>query len=296
MEQVHDIKHGFQNRHSEEANGKQKGFGTYFNSMKPWVLFLFIVAISMAVIIFGVYIGRQKLINGINEPETSIGTSVGSVLGLLAFILGFTFSITWTRFVNRNSLVVDHATAIGLCYLSAGMIPEKQKSAIRNYLQEYTALLLNIRERHQVETDLARLNDLQTFIWLETESLLKEDMDGELRSVFIGSAKEMIGLALKRKTIALFIRIPQAIWTSLLLLSAMGMLVFGYQAGISGINKLFQLVLLPMSFGLIILLIIQLNAQDLPHFQVTKRPLIDVLEMMERNASTQSASNEVKPS
>jgi len=261
-----------------------KDIGGYFSSLKPAILFLVIVVVYMLIITFGAFIGHQKLLNGIKEPETAIETTVASVLGLLAFILGFTFSLTWTRFANRNRLVIQHAKVMEVCYLRAGLLPERQKLEARKILFEYANLLLEIQKGLEVEKSLLRINELHVLLWHETVSLVREDIDSELRSLFIASVNDLISLSNERKIIALFISIPNAIWRSLLLLAAIGMLAFGYQAGIFGISKLFQLLLLPIAFGLVMVLIADLNARDPQRrFKVTQRPLIEVLEMMKRN-------------
>ena len=280
MEQPHDSQGQVDSLSSEE---QKKDIGGLFSSLNPWVLFSIIVFCYMLVMLLGGYLGRVRMMAGITEPETSMETAVAAVLGLLAFILGFTFSITWSKFANRNSLAVQHANAISLCYMRAGLIPEMQKLEVRKLLYEYTQVLLNIQNKN-LQRSLSRINEIHTELWKETVSLVKEDMDGELRSIFIGSVNDLMTLSLERKTIALFIRIPNAIWRSLFFLAGIGMLAFGYQAGISGINKLFQLTLLPVSFGLVIVLIAELNSQDSRrHFKVTKQPLKEVLQMMEKS-------------
>ena len=109
-------------------------------------------------------------------------------------------------------------------------------------------------------------------------------MDGELRSLFIASVNELISITSERKTIALFVRIPDAIWGSLLFLATVGMFAFGYQAGITGMSKIFQLIFLPLAFGLVIVLIADINSSRPPrHFRVTEKPLNEVLEMMARH-------------
>ena len=279
MEQAQDYNSELESLSTE---GGKKDIGGFFSALNPWVLFALIVICYMVVMLLGGYLGRLRMMAGIKEPETSMETAVAAVLGLLAFILGFTFSLTWNKFANRNSLVVQHAKAISICYLRASLIPDKQKTEIRKLLHEYIHLLLQVQSRN-LDRSLLRIDHIHIALWRETVSLAKEDMDGELRSIFIGSANDLISLSLERKTIALFIRIPNTIWRSLFFLAGIGMLAFGYQAGISGINKLFQLTLLPVAFGLVIVLIAELNALDSQrHFKVTRQPLKEVLEMMEK--------------
>ena len=179
---------------------------------------------------------------------------------------------------------MHHAKAISVCYLRAGLLPEKQKLSVRQLLQEYMSILLNIQEAPDLPKALERISDIHIDIWQQTVSLVTEDIDSELRSLFIASVNDLVNISLERKTVALFIRIPNAIWLSLLLLGLIGMLAFGYQAGASGITKLFQLPLLPLAFGLVIVLISDLNSQSAQrHFKVTKQPFLEVLEMMKKN-------------
>jgi len=181
---------------------------------------------------------------------------------------------------------VAHAKAIGVCYLRTSLIPQEQKSEIRKLLYEYTDILLSIYTAADLEKVLLRINEIHLLVWEETASLVKEEIDSELRSLFILSVNDLITLAMERKTIALFIRIPNAIWISLLLLAVIGLLAFGYQAGITGVNKIFQMPLLPLALGLVIVLITDLNSRDSQrNFQVTKRPIKEVKEMMEKNKS-----------
>lgn len=284
MEQSHDTEHKIVFSKYLEGNGVRRDIGGVFSSMKPSLLFVVIVVVYMLIIMAGAYVGHTKLLRGIKEPETAIETTVASVLGLLAFILGFTFSLTWTRFSNRNRMVIQHAKAIELCYLRAGLMPARQKLQTRKLLYEYTTLLLNIQQVQHLEKLLCRIEELHLLLWQEAVSLVEEEVDSELRSLFTASVNDLISLSLERKTIALFIKVPNAIWRTLLLLAAIGMMAFGYQAGIFGISRLFQLLLLPVAFGLVIVLIADLNSQDSQrHFKVTKRPLEDVLEMMGQN-------------
>jgi hypothetical protein len=268
---------------SKEFDGVDKpDIGGLFSAIKPLLLFVIIVAVYMLIITLGAFIGHQKLLNGIKEPETAIETTVASVLGLLAFILGFTFSLTWTRFANRNRMVIEHAKAIGVCYLRTGLITQSQKVQVRKYLYDYTTLLLEIQTGKQVENSIRRIDELHMLIWKEAESLVREEIDSEMRSLFVTSVNDLISLSLERKTITLFIKVPNAIWRTLLLLAAIGMLGFGYQAGIFGISKLFQLLLLPIAFGLVIVLISELNSNEPKRrrFRVIRRPLKEVLDMM----------------
>jgi hypothetical protein len=284
MQHFHDIKNLANLPGHIMVEDHKKDVGGIFSSMSSGLLFTVIVVSYTAVIFAGVYLGRYRFLKGIAEPEAPIETAVAAVLGLLAFVLGFTFSVTWSWFGNRNNLVMQHAKAITLCYLRASLLPEKQKSEVRKLLYEYNLILLNIQKTPDLESVVPRIEQIHLHIWQQAVSLAKEDIDSELRSLFIGSVNDLVSLALERKTVALFIRIPDAIWRSLLLLALIAMLAFGYQAGISGTVKFFQMPLLPIAFGLVILLIADLNSQETQRqFKVNKWPLAEVLAMMKKD-------------
>ena len=75
-----------------------------------------------------------------HEKDAPVGAVVGATLGLLAFLLAFTFGMAASRYDTRRQLVLQEANAIGTTYLRADMLPEPQRSEIRNLLREYAAL------------------------------------------------------------------------------------------------------------------------------------------------------------
>ena len=112
-----------------QNNLKSRNFqtGVFLGSLSTWGLFALIVAVSLLLIVLGDWIGYLRLQSGFKDPNDPLNTAVGSIFGLLGFLLGFAFSITWTRFGNRNNLVNLQAKAIGVCYLRTSLLPEKQK-------------------------------------------------------------------------------------------------------------------------------------------------------------------------
>ncbi|TMI71136.1 MAG: hypothetical protein E6H09_14345 [Bacteroidetes bacterium] len=261
---------------------RQYDIGRFFSSMPAIVLFALIVVCYAVVVALGVIIGYQKFLGNIKVADSPIETAVAAVFGLLAFMLAFTFSLTWSRFANRNVLVIAQAQAIGTCYLRTSLITEKQKNEVRMLLYEYTNILVRLPGHADLHKSLDRLDEIHLLIWKQTATLGKEDIDSELRSLFISSVNELISIPVQRKTVALTFRIPDIIWGSLLFLAFVGMLAFGYQAGVNGMRRLLQLPWLPVAFGLIIVLIADLNSSSSQrNFKVTQQPLLDVLKMME---------------
>lgn len=256
--------------------------GKFITSMPPWALFGLVTVISLLSAEAGAVIGKRRLRKGVHEPEAPVGTAVSAMLGLLAFMLGFTFSITADRFADRKNLVIKQANAIATSYLRASPLPEKQKTEIRKIYRQYISLLTDIHAEQEIEANLAQMEELQLQLWQQTASLAEEDIDSELRSLFTASVNEVIDISSERETVGLIFRIPNALWTSLILLTIMSMFTFGYQTGINGSRRIFEMPLLPVAFALIIVLIADMDSTNQNRFKVSYEPLKNLKKLMNR--------------
>src|SRR5688572_5151648 len=115
-------------------------------SLHPWVLFLLTTILGVLIAEVGVWLARRSKEKEKKEGEASPGTLVGAMLALLAFMLGFTFSITSSRFADRKELVIRQSNALGTCYLRTSLLPEKQKTESRKLLREYTDILVQMQK------------------------------------------------------------------------------------------------------------------------------------------------------
>ena len=170
-------------RRATNAHAKSRHYdvGKFFASLSPIVLYTLIVLFYAGVVALGVFVGYQKFIGNFRVPDAPMETAVAAVFGLLAFILAFTFSLTWTRFANRNGLVIYQAKAIGVCYLRTSFLPSKQRDEVRKLLYDYTQILEKLPGRADLKTSLEQLDDIHSLIWKQTITLQQEDLDSELR-------------------------------------------------------------------------------------------------------------------
>ena len=97
---------------------------TFITYMPSWVLFILTLCIGLTAAECGVWVVKRREKKGVKDREASVGSLVGALLALLAFMLGFTFSITASRYSERKHLVVDQAKYIATCYLRTSLIPE----------------------------------------------------------------------------------------------------------------------------------------------------------------------------
>jgi len=254
-------------------------------SLPPSIFFILFVIFCVLFAEAGSLIARKRVKAGVVEPEAPVGTAVGAMLGLLAFMLGFTFSLTASRFSTRKELVIKQANAIGTCYVRASMIPPKQKTEVRKLLHEYVELLLNIdyaSPEHIAEVT-ARTAKIHVMLWNQAASLVQEDMDSELRTFFSGSVNEIMEIARERKTVTFTYRISGIIWTSLFVLTAVCMFAIGYQTGSYGKRRILDMPLLAAAFAMVVVLIADMDSTGIHRLKASLQPLKDVQETMHEN-------------
>jgi hypothetical protein len=258
-------------------------FGQLICALPLWLLFCVTAATSMLSVEGGAHLAKRVLRHRAKEPEAPLGSLVGSVLGLLAFMLAFTFGMTASRFESRKQLVLDEANAIGTAYLRAGLLPSSQKREIRTLLREYVEVRLHGTVQ-TIPNVLAHSDRIHDLMWAQAESLVKSDMDSELRTLFVASLNNVIDLHESRLTIALRYRIPGTIWLSLYLLTILSMLAIGYQVGMAGTSRVLGMPLMALAFSIVIIMIADMDKPGEGKFQISHQPLVDTRQMMERHA------------
>lgn len=254
--------------------------GEWITKLPLWTVFVLTLGICIGAVEAGSTFAAEALRRrNEREPDAPLGSVVGALLGLLAFILAFTFGMTASRFDARRQLVLDEANALGTTYLRAGLLPQTQGLEIRKQLREYVGIRLQITVEY-IEETLKKSEDIQGRVWSQAKSLVQEDMDSEIRSLFIVSLNELIDLHQSRKTVALQYRIPGTVWLAVYLLSMLSMLAVGYQVGMSGMRRLRGTPILAASFSLVILLIADIDRPGEGLMRVSQQPIADVQQMM----------------
>jgi hypothetical protein len=260
-------------------------FGDLIVLLPLWGLFLFTLAICLASVEAGAAAARIVLRRQPEkEPEGPLGSLVGSLLGLLAFFLAFTFGMTAARFDMRKQLVLDEANAIGTTYLRAGLLPGKQGLEVRRLLRTYADLRLGITSQN-FDAVRKQSGEIQTRLWATAESLVSEEMDSQIRSLFIASLNDLIDLHQSRITVGTQYRIPGMIWLTVYILSAISMLAFGYQVGMAGIRRLRGTPVLAVAFSLVITMIADIDRPGEGFLRIDHQPIADTLQMMQADDS-----------
>ena len=261
------------------------GLGEWINLLPLWAVFALTLAICLGAVEAGSALARLVLRKNKTEvdPETPLGTIVGAMLGLLAFILAFTFGMTAARLDARKQLVLQEANAIGTTYLRAGLLPPTQGLEIRRLLRDYADVRLHATAE-TIQEGRSKSEEIHGHLWSQAKALVAEDVDSELRSLFVASLNETIDLHQSRITIGLQIRIPGTVWFSVYLLSVLSMMSLGYQIGMSGKRRMHATPVLVVAFSLMVALIADIERPGEGFVRVSQQPLADVQQMMQRDS------------
>src|SRR5215471_3160467 len=102
-----------------------------------WALFVLTALVLGLSYEGGFRVGRRRGRRQGHEPEVVVRTMVASMTGLMTFMLAFMFWIAASHFDGVRQAKLNEANAIGTVYLRADLLPEPQRTEIRNLLRKY---------------------------------------------------------------------------------------------------------------------------------------------------------------
>ena len=214
------------------------------------------------------------------EDEGPIGAAVNATLGLLAFILAFSFGLTASRFDNRRQLFLDEVTAIETTALRAELIPEPDRTEVRELIHRYVDLRLDFPLTKEAVLDRVRQSEeVQRQIWPHAARLANADLkNADIVSLFVESVNEMMNVQTRRVTIGSY-HIPSLVWFVLFGVTILSMIEVGYLFGrAQNVNWLF-LFAVSLAFSGVMVLIADLDrsgAGVVAAITVNQQPVIDM--------------------
>jgi hypothetical protein len=128
---------------------------------------LFVCTAFVVLIAFecGLRLGRWRSTRPDPEPQLPARMIIASVLSLLAFVLGFTFGIAASHFDSRNQALDNEAVAISTAYHRADLLPEPERSNLRQLLREYVDLRVEGVRFSDMDRMVARIRAMQEQVW-----------------------------------------------------------------------------------------------------------------------------------
>ena len=249
-----------------------------------WVIVVSLLALTVAATEVGYRFGRAPRPEEPEGSRTVTNAFKGSIIGLVALLIGFSYSITSSRFELRQRLVLDEANAIGTCYLRAGLLAEPSRSRIRILLRRYTDLRLEHFQRALEPGEYQRttkaMDAVMVDLWSDVEEAVKADRELSRVSQIVPAANDVIDLSATRAW-ASHNQMPPPV----LLLLALCMIVSsglgGHSSGQAGRRHLGLWIAMNVLVILALFVVLDFDRPRRGLIQVNHTPLIELRESME---------------
>jgi hypothetical protein len=249
-------------------------------------LFLILIALLMLSSLSGSLAGRRKRELVSEDVKSQVSTLQGSLLGLMALLLGFTFSMTVSRYDLRKQLILEEANAIGTTYLRARLLPDPYASQATDLLREYVGIRVALSESGADETSRSTLQaatekaeKLHDQLWSVAQGVDSQEPRSVATGLFIQSLNEVIDLHSKR-LIALDNHVPEPV---ILMLWGVGLLSMGltsYSCSLAGWRHYVATSMMALLIASVIGLIMDLDRPQRGFIRVSQKSMLMLQESM----------------
>lgn len=251
----------------------------------PTILIALFLLVSMSVCIeVGYRFGRRRQASSAEAHKTHLLAIQASLLGILALLLGFTFSLSLSRYESRSKAVVEEANALGTAWLRTELLPQSARAEIRQALREYVdqrveASEVSLARHEQRAATLEASNRLGTALWSLSARVAQADPNPVTVGLYLQSLNEALDNAGRREA-ELDRHVPQLV---LILLYATFLLaggVIGITAGLNGHRASLVTYALVTLIVLLVFIIVDLDRPRRGLIRVSHQPLVDVRHSM----------------
>jgi hypothetical protein len=203
----------------------------------------------------------------------AFGLVQGSTLTLLALIIGFSFSMSVSRYDQRKNYEEAEANAIGTEYARLGLLPPgtiaRPRSLLRDYLDQ-RILFYETTSHEQLGRIADRKNQLQASLWATVEQPAREQPTPVMALVVAGMNDVLNSEGYTQA--AWWNRIPAAAWMLMALIAIGCNMLLGFGARQLRHEAVLMLVL-PLVISLSFMLIADIDSPNGGIIRVTAQNL-----------------------
>ena len=255
---------------------RQVAFNTLYG-MPEWLVTLLFLGLLAAACETGYALGLRS--RATEKTKAMVPTIAASILALLGLLLGFTMSMSVSRYDTRRRLVLEEANAIMAAYLRTQAVPAPESTEMQELLRRYvdnrlrvSRNALDLQKLQQGKDEDARL---QGELWSRAVALAQKDPRSIPAGILLESLNNAFGLENSR-WIGFVAHLPDGVIYVNALMGFVAALIVGYEFGITGHRHVLSEALLIISITMVMTLIIEL---DHPHSGVirdSQQPLVDL--------------------
>ena len=255
----------------------QQGSIDTFYGMPGWLLAVLFLSAMVAVCEAGYSLGLHSKAE--ERTKALVPTVAGSILALVGLLLGFTMSMSVSRYDARRRLVVEEANAIGTAYLRMQVLPAPESNELQDLLRHYAEVRLQVS---QSALDVEKLRHgreegarLQSQLWSRAAALAQKDP----RSVPAGLLLESLNNAFdleNARWISFVAHVPESVIYVNALMGLVAVLLVGYGFGTTGHRHLLSEGLLIFSITVVMSVVVDLDRPHSGAVRISQQPLVDL--------------------
>jgi hypothetical protein len=254
--------------------------GSILEPRVGWLQIAIMTAGLLVVYEVGYRIARRRREETRDAKKSQVDVAVAALLALLGLLLAFSFQIGAERFDKRKALVLDESNAITTTYLRATLVQAPYSQRIQALLREYVQVRAKVTSAAELERALAESGRLHGELWANATEVAHASPDSPVAALFIDSLNKMIDLHEARVTVALYQRIPPAIFVSLYFVALLSLGIVGIRAGLDRVRGLAAAALLVASVMCVMALIASLDQPMSRLFGISKHAIEDTQRIL----------------
>jgi len=260
-----------------------------FYGVALWVLGLGFLLLFLLAMEVGFRSGRRLDPEEMERLDTPVLSIEAAMLGLLGLLLGFTTSMSVSRFEERMHLVLEEANALGTSYLRTQLLAPPHDKEIQALLCRYVDLRLeSIGAGEDVERISAARNQtmrLQNDFWNKVSVFAQNDPHPVPASLLLQSINQAIDMEGAR-WMALHNIVPHSVMIANATVALLAASLVGYSFGLAGKRQPYSMAVLSIAITIVLAVIIDLDRPRSGLIRVSQQPMIDLrAQMTDQNGS-----------
>ena len=245
----------------------------------PWLVLVVSLIATWLCAQLGAALRRAHAARGLRAYE-DLDTVLAASLTLLGLIIGFTFSMSISRYDERKKYEEEEANAIGTEYLRAGLLPADDAAMARQLLGGYLNQRIQFfytRDRAPLQKINERTTQLQQQMWSIVQSAAVRQPSA-LTALTASGMNDVLNSQGYTQA-AWWNRIPRAAWLMMILIAFLCNVLIGYAA--SGEKKRdMLLIVMPVMISIAFMLIADIDSPRSGIITVSAENLLSLARQM----------------
>ena len=246
-----------------------------------WLVALLFLGLMVTACEIGYVLGLRS--RAAEKAKAMVPTIIASILALLGLLLGFTMSMSVSRYDARRLLVVEEANALMAAYLRTQALPTPDCIALQPLLRQYVdnrvRVYQNALDPQTLQQGKAEDARLQGELWSRAAALAQRNPESVPAGLLLESLNNAFSVENSR-WIGFVAHLPEGVIYVNALMGLVGALMVGCDFGITGHRHPLSEAFLIISITMVLTLIVELDHPHSGVIRVSQQPLVDLQRRM----------------